>query len=141
MPTRPKLLPRPCPLCGKETGGCQIILFNPELRDGTFRTIPYIRRGSCVILRISHGYSKTERTKGNKRKKIWHSFRILCGHRFPLIIGSGADSREIFSDELFSERGYTNCQSVSLPISDADFESYRTNGWPGLERRGKRSFR
>lgn len=111
-----------------------MILFNPIYHNRKkFAGAPYTRKSPYVILRISHGYSKTERTKNNTRKKITHNFRIAVIRPYQLIIGLGEAAREITSDELFNEPGYTKCQSVPIPISDADFEYYRINGWPMLE--------
>lgn len=133
VPARPKLLPRPCPQCGKETGGYQIILFNPVYCNRQkFAGALYTRKSPYVILRISHGYSKTERTKNNTRKKITHNFRHR--NRGPLLlpIGVGESAREITSDELFREPVYVDRQSVVIPQSDSVFEYYRTYGWPDI---------
>ena len=131
VPARPKLLPRPCPQCGKETGGIQIVLFNPVYYNRQkYAGGRYDRRETYVILRISHGYSKTERTEKNNRKKITHNFRIAQKFPFELIVGEGQASRKINSDELFNEPNYVNGQSVTIRPSGEDLEYYRINGWP-----------
>ena len=112
MPARPKPLPRPCPQCGKETGGCQLVIFNPkyqELWTGYRTKKPY------GIIRISHGYSKVLRTKNGP---------------WDFTVGVGSDSRDVSIPVLFDEPGYGNLQSVSMPLTAENFNEFKTNGWP-----------
>ena len=66
MPAKKKILPRPCPLCGKKNGTVQIVIFSTSME---------------VICRIGHYDSKkflnpsTVREKRSRGKK-WCSFKI-----------------------------------------------------------------
>ena len=126
MPAHPKPLPRPCPQCGKETGGCQLVIFNPKYQQlwSGYRT-----KKSYAIIRISHGYSKVLRTKNKKRKKIVHNFQT---GPWDLTIGDGSNSRTISTEVLFDQPGYENFQSRSMPLSAENFEDFKANGWPPL---------
>lgn len=124
MPAQPKLLPRPCPQCGKEIGGCQLVLFNPKyyyLRSGYARSQPY------VILRISHGYSKTERTKHNTRKKIVHNFS--SSYIWNFTIGYGSNTTTISSDQIFNHPDYMYTQCITDPPSPQVMRDIKANGW------------
>ena len=100
LPAHPKPLPRPCPQCGLETGGCQLVVFNPKYQKVSSGYRPW---KPIVVLRISHGYSKELRTKSGKRKKIWHNFQTDA---WGLTIGDGPDSRCISTDAIFDQPGY-----------------------------------
>lgn len=110
MPARPKPLPRPCPQCGKETGGCQLVVFNPRYQELWTGYRPW---KPIVVLRISHGYSKVLRAKTGKRKKIVHNFQTDAW-------GLTIRDKPISTDELFDQPGYEYLQSVSMPAMSAE---------------------
>jgi hypothetical protein len=114
---RRKLLPQPCPQCGLENGGYQLVLFNPKYylqRTGYARDSPY------VILRISHyskeKYSLSPASKKNKRTKIWHNFRTSA----MLVISSIPVSR-VFAG--------SNKKSMTIRPSDVLNDYFKKNGW------------
>ena len=120
LPAHRKLLPRPCPQCGQENGGCQIVLFNPRLRpQRETRRYPTI-----AIIRISH-YSKEQYAlspKKNRRTKIWHNFQFgLTG------IKRGSESIQL--DKIFDDFIYEDKHSITLPLGDEWFDLIKKNGW------------
>jgi hypothetical protein len=124
MPTPRKRLPRPCPQCGSEFGGCQLVMFNPRFyheRTGYERHYPY------VIIRINHGYSKTEKTKNNTRKKIVHNFSSERGWSF--ITDSETNPDTVSSEEIFNRLQYRYRQSYTMPLGPEAIQSIKENGW------------
>jgi hypothetical protein len=122
LPAKPKLLPRPCPQCGSETGGCQWVIINPKFYKR--RTRPY------AILRISHGYSKTERTKNNTRKKIVHNFQMGF---HGIVKGTG---ERLSLDNIFDHVDYYDRDCLTLPFGANSFEYVKAHGWWGLVTEG-----
>ena len=129
LPAHRKLLPRPCPQCGQENGGCQLVIFNPkfyEERTGYARRYPY------SILRISH-YSKEQyalqsKTKNeNRQGKIWHNFQIRLS-------GLTRGSDFIRLEEIFNDFFYADKQSITLPLGDDFYNYVKNNGWTGWTR-------
>lgn len=127
LPGHRKLLPRPCPQCGQENGGCQWVIFNPkfyEERTGYARDIPY------SILRISH-YSKEQYAlspKKNRRTKIWHNFQVGL-----LAIKRGSESIQL--EKIFDDPIYEDRHSITLPLGDNWFDYIKRNGWRVLTER------
>jgi len=108
----------PCPQCGRQNGGMQLVIFNPksyEERTG------YARREPYVVLRISH-YSASSRKIKKQQTKIWHNFQIH-------IPGILKGSEFIRLDQIFDDFEYKDKQSVSLPIGDDLFGYIKANGW------------
>lgn len=131
MPGRRKLLPRPCPQCGQENGGVQIVLFNPryyKVRTGYARYRPYI------LLRVGH-YSKEEyrlkRLERSKATKVWHNFQIALGSQFQIALGSEPDVK-IFVNEVFDQPDYVDRQSVTFPLFPDWYKRFKKNGWPKI---------
>ena len=119
LPASLKILPRPCPQCGKGYGGCQIVLFNPKYyfyRTGYERLRPY------VILRISHGYSKTEKTKSNTRKKIVHNFQIIVDSIHSIKIKYEGNMIDI--NRIFTYAEYEYKHSITYPLGNQIYEMY-----------------
>jgi hypothetical protein len=138
LPTRKKLLPRPCPQCGGEYGGVQIVLINPRyywhrtgyrLRTRLYEEGIRIRfvYPPYVIVRISHSYSKTELTKNKTRKKIVHSFSSFGDWNLP-INPYDNNSRTVKARQVFtSNMRYKQCRT--FPLSPLIFEDVKFNGW------------
>ena len=125
MPTPKKRLPRPCPQCESEFGGCQLVMFNPRFylkRTGYERHYPY------VIIRISHSYSKTEKTRNKTRKKIVHNFSSeLSGWSFTTQNETNPDP--VSSRNIFRRRQYMYRQSINMPLGPALIQFIKENGW------------
>ncbi len=80
MPAKRKLLPYPCPICERDNGTIQIVIFDPDGESGD------------VVCRIGHYNSrkynetkdkldnvrnlKLQRKKRRSGGRIWHYFRI-----------------------------------------------------------------
>jgi hypothetical protein len=117
-------LPRPCPQCGAENGGCQWVIFNPkyyEERTGYQRNWPY------SIFRISH-YSKEQyllSPKKNRRTKIWHNFQM----RLP---GIKRGSEFIPLEKIFDDPLYEDMHSITLALGDEWFDHIKKDGWPRI---------
>ena len=149
MPAPKKLLPRPCPQCGLENGGCQWVIFNPRFYKKKmyysnknhgwsvweipkYRQDSYDRYGPFVILRISH-YSKEQYSLASKyskknRTKIWHTFQM------PYAFDSVDVGREsVKLDEIFNRIGFKLKHSISFPLSKGWFEYIKKNGWPRIK--------
>jgi hypothetical protein len=129
MPGHRKVLPRPCPQCGAENGGVQLVFFNPRFykqRTGYSRSYPY------HLLRISH-YSKDEYgSKKNKNKKykptkIWHTFQFTDGYEI------NYDSEPMSVSELFDQPEHIDKQSYTVTPNEAWLNYYRKNGWPRIK--------
>jgi hypothetical protein len=124
LPAHRKLLPRPCPQCGEEYGGCQWVIRNPEF----YRNRSITRRPIC-ILRISH-YSKEKYAMSSKKLKyrqgkIWHSFQI------PLL-GIKIGSQSIPLEKIFSRPSHKYEQSVWFPLSNEWYNYFKKYGWQGI---------
>ena len=65
MPAKRRLLPKPCPICGKDNGTVQIIIFSTS---------------KSVICRIGHydseTYLKSQKEREKRRRKKWCNFTI-----------------------------------------------------------------
>lgn len=132
MPGHRKSLPRPCPQCGRENGGVQLVFFNPRFykqRTGYSRSYPY------HLLRISH-YSKEEYlSKKNKNKKykptkIWHTFHFIG--KYEINYGSGPMSIA----ELFKQPEHFYKQSFSTTPGEDLMKYWKKNGWPKFKIEG-----
>lgn len=139
-----KTLPRPCPQCGMENGGCQWVIFNPRYykqkfaAGGRWKIEPYkddsySRRlyGPYILLRISH-YSKEKyelasRLKKKNNTKIWHTFQIAHA---PISLTIGSEN--VGFDEIFNIPRFKFKHSISFVMAKDTFERIRKNGWPPI---------
>lgn len=148
MPAPKKLLPRPCPQCGLENGGCQWVIFNPRFYKKKmyysnknhgwsvweipkYRQDSYDRYGPYVILRISH-YSKEQYSPASKyskknRTKIWHTFQMPYAYDS---VDVGRESVKL--SEIFNRNSFKLKHSISFPMSNGWFEYIKKNGWPAI---------
>lgn len=126
MPGHRKVLPRPCPQCGAENGGVQLVFFNHRFykeRTGYSRSTPY------HLLRISHYSNHEYRSKKNKDKKyrptkIWHTFQFTDSYK----INYGSESMSI--DKLFDQPEYIDKHSFTITPNEDWLKYYRKHGWP-----------
>ena len=101
-----------------------MVMFNPRFyqeRTGYARHYPY------VIIRISHGYSKTEKTRNKTRKKIVHNFSSNL--RWTFTTGSETYADRVSSEEIFNRPGNIFRQSITMPIGPEAIQSIKENGW------------
>lgn len=115
MPAKKKMLPRPCPLCGKENGTVQIIIFSTSME---------------VTCRIGHYDSKkylnpsTDREKRSRGKK-WCSFNIKKS-----FAEENMSPLEQDMDDL--HRGYFGKRKSFTYTNHSFFlEAVKENGWQG----------
>ncbi|MEX1053416.1 MAG: hypothetical protein WEC35_03310 [Nitrosopumilaceae archaeon] len=89
MPTKPKLLPQPCPICSRENGTIQLVIFKKTdqvvCRIGHYGRLLYLKQKKQLETekqKIEKLKEENENECGIKtRGKFWHSFRIEYLHR------------------------------------------------------------
>lgn len=122
MPAKRRLLPRPCPICGKDNGTVQIVLFYNSFR---------------VNCRIGHYDSKTYKnpeTSKEKRKrgKTWCYFLIDEFFAKEKIFPLEQDMDDLYGGNLGKRKSITYTNPSLL------LETIQEEGWHG---EGNRYFR
>lgn len=130
MPAKQRILPQPCPKCGRKNGTVQLVMFNsPYLpsrslicRVGHYDKELYKKPKIKSEKKIDHSIinkNETKFKKVNTRGKVWCSFRI------------GYESESI--DDIRSLQGG---KSVTSSMSTQFYELIKKNGWRMLPTSG-----
>jgi len=78
LPAKRKPLPYPCPICGKEYGTVQMVMFNPRFHPfKPYRIRKYSESPSGTLIRIGH-YRPKPNGPSKRINKTWCSFRTIA---------------------------------------------------------------
>lgn len=80
MPAKKKILPAPCPICNRENGTIQLVVFSESNSNLVCRIGHYIseeyKRDKDKIKKGEIDFQDVDKRNEKTRGKVWHSFRI-----------------------------------------------------------------
>ncbi len=125
MPAKRKLLPNPCPICGRDNGTVQLVYFSSLqeiiIRIGHYTSNRY-RKTVRESKKIENNYDKETIDKFDRKKhtnqRAWCSFRLHCS-RFPPRLEKKL--------EKLSNGGYK--KSVTIPLPWSVHKIIKQDGW------------
>ncbi len=140
MPAKKKILPSPCPICGRNNGTIQIAIFPKSIQTVVFRIGHYIREEYKPTKEERKSFKidvlDRDKRKESTRGKVWHSFTIKPQ-------GSSTEMSKIqdIIDEYESRTTAKNKKSISFSPNPEFYEIIKNTGWcmkPYRNYRGRR---
>lgn len=124
MPTKRKLLPRPCPKCGSGYGTIQLVYFPSGKAEFLFRVGHYIPEYYEKVKKENDNPLNHD-SEGEKKKKLKASQRVWCSFRskhleFDELFGGNLDLMLVYSEET---------EPVTKKMSSVLWDKVSNEGW------------